>query len=82
MQNIHPLVYNCSTNESMIPSRLMAIEIGNKIVTEYPFEDIIWAPGIIITQNHFFYYILVLLLHAIPAIFIDGLLRIAGKSPR
>ncbi|XP_029667497.1 putative fatty acyl-CoA reductase CG8306 [Formica exsecta] len=81
-QNIHPFVYNCTSNHSMIQSRLNTIQIGNKTVAEYPLEDIIWTPGLIMTQSYFCYYILVLLLHIIPAVFIDGLLQIAGKNPR
>ncbi|XP_072751664.1 fatty acyl-CoA reductase 1-like [Anoplolepis gracilipes] len=81
-QNFHPPVYNCSTNHSTNPSRYALMKISEKIIEENPLEDIIWPPGVITTKSYFFYRILVLLLHIIPAIFIDGLLRIASKSPR
>ncbi|EFN74412.1 Fatty acyl-CoA reductase 1 [Camponotus floridanus] len=83
MENIHPLVYNCSTDHNTNLSRLTMLQMSKRILlSEIPFENIIWTPETVMIQNHFFYRILVLLLHVIPAIFIDGLLRIVGKSSR
>ena len=56
--------------------------VSMKVLADYPLEDIIWTPGLIITNNRFFYNVLMLLLHVLPAVFIDGLLQFAGKHPR
>ncbi|CAL1687698.1 unnamed protein product [Lasius platythorax] len=81
-RNILPLVYNCSSSHRMNPSHILLMQISEKVVAEIPLEDMIWTPGVITTKSRFFYGILVLLLHIIPAIFIDGLLRFAGRRPR
>ncbi|XP_029174611.1 fatty acyl-CoA reductase 1-like [Nylanderia fulva] len=81
-QNILPLVYNCSTTHETNPSRFVLFQISTKILANIPLENMIWAPAMITTKNRFFYKILVLLLHVIPALFIDVLLQFAGKRPR
>lgn len=57
------------------------IEMGLKINKEIPVEGIIWYPQTFITSNRFLHFVLTLLIHVIPALIIDEVLKIMGRQP-
>lgn len=50
------------------------------IERKYPIKNMIWYPNCVLTKSSSYYYILVILLHVLPAIFIDTLLKLLGKK--
>ncbi|XP_072763220.1 fatty acyl-CoA reductase 1-like isoform X1 [Anoplolepis gracilipes] len=75
-----PLVIHCTSDQ-----RHCLIEktrkIGYQIVKEIPFENTIWTPNIILTDNATLYYILTILLHILPAMLIDLILILTKHQP-
>lgn len=55
--------------------------MGLKINKEIPVEGIIWYPQTFITSNRFLHFVLTLLIHVIPALIIDEVLKIMGRQP-
>lgn len=74
-------VYNCSSADVKNLSASEVKDMGFRCNEEIPLEDIIWRPASRQVMNKFVYVILVLLWHVLPALLIDGLLRISGKKP-
>lgn len=56
-------------------------QMGIRLTEKIPLEDILWVPNITIATSKFVYYVLTLLLHLLPALMIDTVLKIAGKKP-
>lgn len=56
------------------------VHIGLNIIQDIPIKNI-WKPQIIITKQYSVYYILVLLLHIIPALFLNGIMKLIGARP-
>lgn len=46
-----------------------------------PLEKLIWAPGGSITTSRFYNFFLTIMLHLIPAIFLDIALRFTEQKP-
>lgn len=57
------------------------VRMGFNITKEIPLEGIIWSPRTTITKSPFVYYILVLLLHILPALFLDAIMKLFGARP-
>ncbi|XP_011701211.1 PREDICTED: fatty acyl-CoA reductase 1-like [Wasmannia auropunctata] len=49
---------------------------------EVPLEGIIWTLHTILTDNFILFYILTILLHIMPAILIDLVLKLSGRRPK
>lgn len=56
-------------------------DMGYKIAEDIPLEGIIWSPCTILTKSYSIYYTLVLLLHILPALSIDGIMKLTGARP-
>lgn len=74
-------VYNATSNQIHRISHKRMIKLGLKLNKEMPLEGIIWYPQTFITSNYFVYFILTLLIHMIPALIIDEILKIMGRQP-
>ncbi|XP_013146638.1 PREDICTED: fatty acyl-CoA reductase 1-like [Papilio polytes] len=74
-------VYNCCAGDLNKITIGALIELGRKVVLEIPLNDALWPAGGSITTYKSVYYIKVLLVHLLPALFIDSILWIAGKNP-
>ncbi|KAJ8688008.1 hypothetical protein QAD02_023803 [Eretmocerus hayati] len=74
-------VYNCSSADIKSISMVEIAEMGLRYVHEIPLDDVIWKPSLIIARDKMTYYILTLLLHFLPALLIDSLLKLAGRKP-
>ncbi|XP_018354808.1 PREDICTED: putative fatty acyl-CoA reductase CG5065 isoform X2 [Trachymyrmex septentrionalis] len=74
-------VYNCSGN-SIKPITLESmVSLGLGLTKDVPMDNILWKPGTTITKNFLIYYVLILLLHILPAIFLDGVMKLFGVRP-
>ena len=56
--------------------------IGLKLPEEIPFNGIMWKPSVVTTKYSAWYYVNVILLHLIPGLLLDGLLKLGGKKPQ
>ncbi|PBC25492.1 Putative fatty acyl-CoA reductase [Apis cerana cerana] len=74
-------VYNATSNQIHRISNKEMIKLGLKLNEEIPFEGIIWYPQTFITSNRFLYFILTLLIHVLPALIIDKVLKMTGRQP-
>ncbi|KYN06164.1 Fatty acyl-CoA reductase 1 [Cyphomyrmex costatus] len=74
-----PLVVNC-TGQKYI-SYQNCIKMLFNIGQDVPFEGALWTPHTILTDNLILFYILTMLLHILPAILIDLILKFAGRRP-
>ncbi|XP_020296924.1 fatty acyl-CoA reductase 1-like [Pseudomyrmex gracilis] len=77
--NLH--IYNCSVNTMNTISIGKLIRAGFRAVYDIPFERTIWKPQTIMTNSGLLYYILVLVLHIVPALLIDAVLKILRLRP-
>ncbi|XP_066587954.1 fatty acyl-CoA reductase 1-like isoform X2 [Prorops nasuta] len=74
-------VYNCASNNIKSISMEELIAIGLYYNERIPLDGIIWHPAVTITRCRVYYYLLVLLTHLLPAVLIDGLLKLSGRKP-
>ncbi|XP_023026528.2 putative fatty acyl-CoA reductase CG5065 [Leptinotarsa decemlineata] len=74
-------VYHGSKNECTPIKIGEVVKMGADLVQDSPFSQILWYPNFSMTSCWYNYYIQVILFHIIPAIFLDSLLRLAGKKP-
>ncbi|XP_011880536.1 PREDICTED: fatty acyl-CoA reductase 1-like, partial [Vollenhovia emeryi] len=71
-------IYNCTSNQIKYLTNKGSLDVGMKITEEIPLDNILWKPRTILTTSSFVYYILVLLLHVIPATILDGMMKLYG----
>ncbi|XP_060520811.1 uncharacterized protein LOC132698635 [Cylas formicarius] len=57
-------------------------EMGKRLYWDIPFENKLWFPGNRITKCWYDYYVSVLILHMMPAAFVDLILRLLHRKPR
>ncbi|CAL1687696.1 unnamed protein product [Lasius platythorax] len=74
-------VYNCSSYDVKTINIKNLVEMGYQLVEQIPLENIIWSPGSTTTTSRSFYYFLVLIMHILPALLIDGILMLFGARP-
>ena len=55
-------------------------QMGIRVTDKTPLEGVLWIPNITIARSKVVYYFLTLLLHLLPAILIDSVLKISGKK--
>ncbi|XP_024886088.1 fatty acyl-CoA reductase 1-like isoform X2 [Temnothorax curvispinosus] len=72
-------VLNCTNQRPMSHQNVM--KLLSTILTEVPFEGIVWTINQTITDNFTLYYILTILLHMLPAMLIDLILNFSGRRP-
>lgn len=56
-------------------------KMGFELVKDIPLEGVVWTPNTILTDNSFTHYILTILLHILPAMLIDLILKLTGHQP-
>ncbi|XP_012229974.1 fatty acyl-CoA reductase 1 [Linepithema humile] len=74
-------VYNCSSYNVKPLNMQQLVDLGFRISKKIPLEGIIWTPHSTLTKNRFLYYLMVLFLHVLPALFIDTILKLCGTRP-
>ncbi|XP_029168438.1 fatty acyl-CoA reductase 1-like isoform X2 [Nylanderia fulva] len=76
-----PFIINCTSSNLRGLSIEPICKMGFQLLDEIPFEQTLWTPGVIITNNSIIYYILTMLLHILPAILIDLILKLTKHKP-
>ncbi|CAG9576943.1 unnamed protein product [Danaus chrysippus] len=74
-------VYNCSSSEIKALTMGEIVELGVEISKKIPLDSLIWHPCGGLTSSRIINYIKVLLLHLLPALLVDGILKLLGKKP-
>ncbi|CAK9799512.1 Putative fatty acyl-CoA reductase CG5065 [Anthophora plagiata] len=77
--NVH--VYNGSSNQIQRMVQKEMIAMGFRTIEETPLDGIIWFPQTFITDSRIIHYVLTLLFHLLPALIIDGILKMIGREP-
>jgi len=75
-ENSTCFVLNCTSQKYMTYGDL--IKLLFNIEKEVPLEGIVWIPHTILTDNFILFYILTILLHILPAVLIDLILKVSG----
>ncbi|KYQ54966.1 Fatty acyl-CoA reductase 1 [Trachymyrmex zeteki] len=74
-----PLVVNCTCQKYITYQD--CIKMLFSIANEVPMEGTVWTPHTILTDDLVLFYILTILLHILPAILIDLILKFGGRQP-
>ncbi|XP_020290521.1 fatty acyl-CoA reductase 1-like [Pseudomyrmex gracilis] len=74
-------IYNSSLCNIKSISLGEMIRTGVRVFYDIPIERMIWKPSVIMTKSRLLYYILVIILHIVPALFIDRILKLFGANP-
>ena len=75
-----PFVLNC-TNQQRSTYEQDIKELFDITIKDVPFEATVWTPNTILTNNFVQFYILTILLHILPAILIDLVLKFSRRQP-
>jgi len=76
-----PFILNCAAFNKKNVSLDIVMEIGHQLLEEIPLEGVLWTPNPILTDSSITYYILTILLHILPAILIDLILKLTKYQP-
>ncbi|XP_043266363.1 putative fatty acyl-CoA reductase CG5065 [Colletes gigas] len=74
-------VYNCTSHDIRRIVNKELVAMGMRINRKLPLDGIIWYPRTLLTNNRVLYYLLTLLFHILPAMLIDGVLKLTGRKP-
>ncbi|XP_060533066.1 fatty acyl-CoA reductase 1-like isoform X2 [Cylas formicarius] len=74
-------VYNASNNNINNVTVGGLVELGRKLCWDYPLNDILWYPNGSVTQCYVYHFLRLIFYHILPAILIDGILKITGHQP-
>ncbi|XP_019872635.1 putative fatty acyl-CoA reductase CG5065 [Aethina tumida] len=75
-------IFNCSNNRVQAVTSRELVQIGRRLCWEYPLENMLWYPnGNWITTNYYVHFIKMIFYHLIPALFVDGLLKLTNHKP-
>nr|XP_003707964.1 PREDICTED: putative fatty acyl-CoA reductase CG5065 [Megachile rotundata] len=74
-------VYNCTSHEVRRIVIRELVTMGLRTNEKIPLEGIIWYPRTFLTSNRFLHYVLTLLIHVLPALIIDGAIKLSGGRP-
>ncbi|CAK9831247.1 Putative fatty acyl-CoA reductase CG5065 [Anthophora retusa] len=77
--NVH--VYNGSSNNIQRIVQKEMIAMGLRTIETMPLEGILWYPRTFLTDSRILHYVLTLLFHLLPALIIDGILKMIGREP-
>ncbi|XP_050513717.1 putative fatty acyl-CoA reductase CG8306 [Diabrotica virgifera virgifera] len=74
-------VYSLAQNDVLGMKQGEILDLGKRLLDDYPFLNILWYPSFTMTDCWYQYYFSVLLFHILPAVFFDVLLRIGKQKP-
>lgn len=74
-------MYNACQGELEAITLREMVNLGRTFVQEYPLKNPLWYPSGFMTSNKTFYWLSFLVLHIIPAIIIDFILKAIGEKP-
>lgn len=73
-------VYNCSQCDVSPVTMKEIVHIGQSLLFECPPSGALWFPNCSITKCRYLHFIKVIFYHLLPALFVDGLLKLAGQK--
>lgn len=74
-------IYNFTSGQNKPFTWRELQDLGNKHYSKYPFEYILWLPGGSFKKSRVLNQICEVLLHYLPALFVDLGLKVAGQKP-
>lgn len=74
-------VYNSAAEYEHSWQYKKMLDCGKENMIRLSFTKLLWVPGGCITTWRLKYYVLVLLMHILPALLVDALCKIYGKRP-
>lgn len=74
-------VINASADLRYSVTMRKMVDYGKGIVDRVPLKNPLWYPGGDITASKLNYFIQILFIHLIPAIFVDTILKLTGNKP-
>ncbi|CAG9772724.1 unnamed protein product [Ceutorhynchus assimilis] len=74
-------VYNGSNNNINNITINQLIEMGRKLCWEYPLNNVLWYPSGVVTRCYPNHILRIVLSHILPALVVDGLLKLTGNRP-
>jgi fatty acyl-CoA reductase len=78
---LKPAVCNVSSGKLKKVTLKSQVDIGLEIIAENPLGNMLWKPHVYVTDKRIIYFWRMILLHLIPAVLIDSLLKFARKKP-
>ncbi|XP_028034947.1 putative fatty acyl-CoA reductase CG5065 [Bombyx mandarina] len=74
-------IYNCCSGSLFKITMNEVVEMGRSLAKDMPLDGMLWSVGGNLTTSKTWHYLKVLILHLLPAVFVDTLLRILGRKP-
>ncbi|XP_050301950.1 putative fatty acyl-CoA reductase CG5065 [Anthonomus grandis grandis] len=74
-------VYNASNNNINNITIKQLVDIGRGLCYDYPLNNTLWYPSGCVTTCYPNHFLRVIFFHILPALFIDGLLKLTGQKP-
>ena len=73
--------YNSSNNGMKNVNAETLIDISRKIWNECPFDNVLWYPNTKITKCYYNYFFQMIIYQLVPALLVDGILKLMGERP-
>ena len=80
-QRLTASFYNGSNNGVKNINVQTLLDMGQKVWNESPFDSVLWYPKIKITNCYYSYIFRMIMYQLVPALLVDGLLKLMGKQP-
>ena len=80
-QRLTPSFYNGSNCNVQNVTLAQVVDLGREICDEVPVSQALWYPNTSVTKCYYNFIFKVIVFHFLPAVLIDGLLKLAGKKP-
>ncbi|KFB46961.1 AGAP004784-PA-like protein [Anopheles sinensis] len=74
-------VYNSAAERDKTINYGMMLYDGKVLFDRVPLRNMLWAPGGTTTSNKYLFYTIFFFCQLLPALFVDTLLRVVGKTP-
>ncbi|XP_012265501.2 putative fatty acyl-CoA reductase CG5065 [Athalia rosae] len=74
-------IYNCASSGTKVISTRNLVAMALQLTEEIPFEGILWVPGTSVQTVRWIYSLTFWILQLIPALVIDGVLKLGGTKP-
>ncbi|XP_063926565.1 fatty acyl-CoA reductase 1-like [Zophobas morio] len=78
---LNPSFYNGSNNDVNNTTIQTLVDLGTKIWKDSPYDNVLWYPNPKITKCYYIYVFQMLMYQLIPALLIDGMLKLMGERP-
>jgi hypothetical protein len=78
---MQPAVYNAVASKFMTITWDDIMKKGLKALEVVPLNNILWKPSGSYTKYQAWYRVNVILLHLIPGLLLDGLIKLSGNKP-